>query len=177
MASTVINALAPHVRDTVRMGFRWAAPRATAVGVKFVSASHAAREFVRDLAEQNFEALTESEYREITAGSSGNERVTGLGSNAEADADADAGNLIDLEDGERLATIVRSTGDGDKDGGREEEIACVEKPRCITLHCRNIRASRNLGPLEALGAPIPQLSHWVFLVFIHGGFLFSFPPT
>lgn len=68
MASTLLNALAPHVRDTMKMGVPRAGPRVAVAGVKFVEAAHAARELVQDVAGENFEALMESEYLEATKG-------------------------------------------------------------------------------------------------------------
>jgi hypothetical protein len=142
MASTLFNALAPHVRDTMRMGVRWAGPRVAVAGVKFVGAAHAAREFVRAVAGENFEALTESEYLEATKGQQ-----------ATRDPKAEeAPDLTDLDD-KQVKGIVQSTGDGN---GQD---ACME-PRTVILHCRNVRASRNLGQIEVIGGLIPQLSHW-----------------
>ena len=119
------------------MGFRWAAPRLTVAGVSFVEAAHAARGFVRRVAEENFEALTESEYREATKGQQ---------------AEVHQPELIDF-DNDQGETIAQSASDD------SVQDACMES-RTIILHCRNIRASRNLGQIEAIGGSIPQLSHW-----------------
>ena len=146
MASTFINALAPHVRDTARIGIRWAGPRVASAGVKFVGASHAARDFVRELAEEKFDALTESEYLGVTNG----QRATMMDLQAEETHDLIA--LDDDNDG-RFKGVVQSTGDG------EGWDASME-PRGIILHCRNMRVSRNLGHIEAIGGLLPQLSHW-----------------
>jgi len=142
MASMLLNVLAPHVRDTMKMGVRWAGPRVAVAGVKFVGAAHAAREFVRDVAGENFEALTESEYLEATKGQQATRDPT-VG---------EAPDLTDLDD-EQVKGMVQSTGDGNR------QDACMEL-RTVILHCRNIRASRNLGQIEVIGSLIPQLSHW-----------------
>ena len=147
MASMFINALAPHVRDTARMGVRWAGPRIAAAGVKFVEASHAARDFVRELAEEKFDALTESEYLAVTNG----QQATMMDLEAEEETHA----LIALDDDndDRFKGMVQSMGDGEGwDVGME--------PRGIILHCRNMRVSRNLGHIETIGGLLPQLSHW-----------------
>ena len=139
MASIVVNALAPHLVRGARMGVHWAGPRVTAAGTRFVEASHAARDFVRQVAVENFEALTESEYRE----------ATDTQSEATIKAEHD---LIELDDDQAIA-IVRSTSDSDG-----QDVAM--KPRDIRLHCQTIRASRELLQMADLGGVIPQLSHW-----------------
>ena len=139
MAAIVVNALAPHLVRGARMGVHWAGPRVTAAGTKFVEASHAAREFVRQVAVENFEALTESEYREAT------------NTQPEATNKAER-DLIELDDDQAKA-IVQSTRVSDG-----QDVAM--KPRDIRLHCRTIRASADLLQVVDLGGVIPQLSHW-----------------
>lgn len=145
----LINALAPHIRNTAKIGVRWAGPRVAAAGVKFVNASHAARDFVREVAEEKFDALTESEY--VAATTNGAQATTMM--DVEAEEEEEVHGLVALDDDDRFKGIVQSTGDGEGwDAGME--------PRSIILHCRNMRVSRNLGHIEAIGELLPQLSHW-----------------
>ncbi len=134
------------------MGVRWAGPRVAAAGVKFVDASHAARDFVRKMAEERFDALTESEY--VAATTKGVQATTRM--DREAEEEEEVHGLVALDDDDdddRFKGIMRSTGDGEGcDAGVE--------PRSIILHCRNMRVSRNLGHIEAIGGLLPQLSHW-----------------
>ncbi|KAI4159630.1 MAG: hypothetical protein LQ342_006468 [Letrouitia transgressa] len=142
MASMVVNALAPHVVRGARMGLHWAAPRASAALNKTVEASHAARDFVRELAVEKFDGLTEAEYRDVVHHESSGDSKT-------------EPNLIDFSDGEADELVTASKGDREQ---VEDELKT--EPRRIRLHCRNIRASRDIPHMEALGAMTPRFSHW-----------------
>ncbi|MCJ1338397.1 hypothetical protein MMC09_003684 [Bachmanniomyces sp. S44760] len=98
MASIVINALAPHVHSAAKHCVRWAGSRVAAAGVKFVEASHAARQFVRDVSQEHFEALTESEYLEAI-------KSEQRASDSEEKAAPD---LIDFDD-DQVECVVQST--------------------------------------------------------------------
>lgn len=139
--------MAPHLDRGVRMGARWAAPRVSAATGQFMDASYAVRDYVRRLAEENYEPLTETEYREATGDIQ--------------QADKTEAKLIEIGD-EEVEAIVAPMDNDSK--GCETVLEC----RKINLCCQTIRASRKMLQTEAFAGPLPLLSHWcVEVTYMH----------
>ena len=109
---------------------------------KFTREAHRMRDFVREKARDEFEVVTEEEWR-------------GIVGDSDRTWEVDEEDLIEFSDAEdeRKGEVTRKM-----EVRREEKT----EPKTIRLFVQKMRMSRNGGVLgtEVFGSPFPFLAHW-----------------
>ena len=117
---------------------------------RYTRDAHAARDFVREKAADEYEVVTEEEWRDVVGDS---DKKWGEEEEEEEE------NLIEFsdEEDEKKGEVTRRN-----DIGRERRVEDRGKPKTIRLFVQTIRMSRNGGVLgtEVFGSPFPFLAHW-----------------